>query len=1707
MSRGNRRHSIATTLALLAIFGGLFVAPDVGAGVRRKAGGATARADSAPTVRHAIYARILSIDADMVVVDRGIKDGLSVGRADLVVHPLRKRFGEKSKSIDALTILAGARVEAVDEARATLRLVDRAGTVEVGDIVGWRVEVAEGLAEDPLFRVAAMDIVLKALDPAKPLYTLGERLADPSQTFGDALLERLLAEIKSRIALADKAFKRKDIPGGRFHGISLSEAFRRTTKQDVLDFLIFVDGFPGKYIGQDWNLVEVYATWIINKTPSGEGERVERIAGKILAAAQSALEAGDLGEAEKQYREALKIDPKSEKAKERLERIDRCWQMMRDLKRSANDHELRYKLMIALGGMRAWPLTIEQAKILIKAKFRLHRSQYWHAASLEQLGQLDAALEVLQRIRVPEDEPFWQKEVAKRIESVQERRKTGHGKAKTFEELLAAAEADEKAGRYDDAQRTLLQARKVAKTAREFAAIGAVMQRVGAVRAIEKSCTSLQNDVRDHVGLRAAKRGRLLRKLAERQPSEAERIARCVAKAADKAMEVAEDELAVVLARLATRIAPKNADHARTLAWNLWVTQQLDAAEKAVRHAISLEPGSHFAWHMLGLILVVRGDLDGAENAARKAAESPSYAWPYQTLARIAAARGDWKGATEAAREAQRRKPDHTGLGLVVNDTLRGAAASSAIAAGSGDRARERLRLLRTFVGMELWKQAAGQLDALRGTAHFDAACWAIAESTDRSAPLRLRAAAAAAAKPRSPREHALRDRLASELQLAAAKDRAARQRTRVRLAAQLVHEGRFDAALGAIGGLADKAVDEALTREASDIATKARRGLSANAEMELADADRTRGGALEQAEARYATAYKAFDGIGAYGRASSAAFWRVAVLGMQGKVEQGLQELERVEPQLERHLAPLARLDMSLVAANLRSWRGKLDAVAGAVEEGIRLCTALDEDLCVENMRVRRSSLLLSEGRQADAAKEATVALQFAKERGIGDLYRRALFQLADTRLVEGDLPAALQLGQELLKNARAAKDGYHEQLGLMLAGAVAMRRGDAPAALSFFADVVRVGERLGDRNVQGIARLFEGFTKLDTAHDAQAALPAFTAAEAHFRAVSDDYSAARAQHGAGRAQLELGHADAARAVFEAALAYAESVGRPTLLCAIRIELCHTELLAKNAAAALAHAEKAAAVAAKVDIDSTRWAALHAHGLALAATGRKDDGAGKLKEATVVLARELARSGGEAEQQGSMGVGRARQAFRDAIDLLIQLGRTDDALEVLERSRDAALKRTFRNVRPEVKDKAASAALDHVQDAKQKAEAARRALAAEQSKPETQRSAARVKALGEKIADTEARVRQLLFRLKAEHPRLYTLAANVADPRTLLKRRAALPPRTVVAAYFVADDVTYVFTIAPDRKDTRAYKVPVGEAELRRTIGAWRGALPRRTPKVSVLSRKLYDKVLGPIEGDLQNADTVLVVPSGPLFSLPFGALETKVGGKTRYAVERWRFATMMSTTMASLDAPRRKERWSSFAAFANPDGSLPGAEAEVTSVAREVFRGATVFVGPKAVAEAVRDIAGKARILHFATHGVLGGEAAASYLKMAKGPLTLDLISGLDFGDTTDLVVLSACQTAVAVGETAEEGISIAEAFAFGGVPTLVASLWSVPDDATSELMVRFYRLLRGGDVDTVEALRRAQLELIALEKDGRRPFAHPLHWAAFGLIGDHR
>jgi CHAT domain-containing protein len=109
-------------------------------------------------------------------------------------------------------------------------------------------------------------------------------------------------------------------------------------------------------------------------------------------------------------------------------------------------------------------------------------------------------------------------------------------------------------------------------------------------------------------------------------------------------------------------------------------------------------------------------------------------------------------------------------------------------------------------------------------------------------------------------------------------------------------------------------------------------------------------------------------------------------------------------------------------------------------------------------------------------------------------------------------------------------------------------------------------------------------------------------------------------------------------------------------------------------------------------------------------------------------------------------------------------------------------------------------------------------------------------------------------------------------------------------------------------------------------------------------------------------------------------------------------------------------------------------------------------------------------------------------------------------------DLVVLSGCETALGEEQGGEGLIGLTRAFQFAGARTVMASLWSVRDQATSELMIRFYKHLRAG-LPKDEALRQAQVELIrspievVSEKGEKTVFdaSAPYFWAGFQVYGD--
>ena len=148
--------------------------------------------------------------------------------------------------------------------------------------------------------------------------------------------------------------------------------------------------------------------------------------------------------------------------------------------------------------------------------------------------------------------------------------------------------------------------------------------------------------------------------------------------------------------------------------------------------------------------------------------------------------------------------------------------------------------------------------------------------------------------------------------------------------------------------------------------------------------------------------------------------------------------------------------------------------------------------------------------------------------------------------------------------------------------------------------------------------------------------------------------------------------------------------------------------------------------------------------------------------------------------------------------------------------------------------------------------------------------------------------------------------------------------------------------------------------------------------------------------------------------------------------------------------------------------------------------------------------------RILHFATHTILNNrwpELSGVVLSLVDphgeprdGFLRLNEIYNLRLN--AQLVVLSGCQTALGKEIKGEGLVGLARGFMYASSPSVIASLWSVDDRATAELMKRFYKAVLTKRVPPAAALRAAQIEFLS-EKGWNAPY----YWAAFTIQGEWR
>jgi CHAT domain-containing protein len=292
------------------------------------------------------------------------------------------------------------------------------------------------------------------------------------------------------------------------------------------------------------------------------------------------------------------------------------------------------------------------------------------------------------------------------------------------------------------------------------------------------------------------------------------------------------------------------------------------------------------------------------------------------------------------------------------------------------------------------------------------------------------------------------------------------------------------------------------------------------------------------------------------------------------------------------------------------------------------------------------------------------------------------------------------------------------------------------------------------------------------------------------------------------------------------------------------------------------------------------------------------------------------------------------------------------------------------------------------------------------------------------------------------------------------------------------------------------------------------RGTVERRSPLLDSLwrgpFRSLNQFLIAPLEeaGLLAGKTRLVLVPHAELHYLPFAAL---VDGRRRFLIDRYEIVeTPSAAVWLALGDRRSRGGGLGALAFAPWPNALPATRQEVAVIARLAGADARVLMGSDASEQAFRRDAPTRRVLHLATYGILNKpNPLFSYVDLARGGgedgrLEVHEVFGLTL--TADLVVLSACQTALGSGALADvpagdDWVGLSRAFLSAGAAHVVASLWPVEDRATAELMTGFYERFTAG-TDATGALAAAQRTLLVAPAT-----AHPFYWAGFVSIGGSR
>ncbi len=427
-------------------------------------------------------------------------------------------------------------------------------------------------------------------------------------------------------------------------------------------------------------------------------------------------------------------------------------------------------------------------------------------------------------------------------------------------------------------------------------------------------------------------------------------------------------------------------------------------------------------------------------------------------------------------------------------------------------------------------------------------------------------------------------------------------------------------------------------------------------------------------------------------------------------------------------------------------------------------------------------------------------------------------------------------------------------------------------------------------------------------------------------------------------------------------------------------------------------------------------------------------------------------------------------------------------------------------------------------------------------------------------LADLEAKHQQVTEAIQARYPAYNQITRPTSWSLNDIQQQVIADEDTVLVEYSLGRDKSYLWAVTRDH--ITSYQLPnqdqINEAAQKVYKLLSTQADGQGQAELTQTARELAQMILAPAASDL-NKRRMIVVADGVLNYIPFQILPVH-GDTTELLVANHEVINVPSASILGqlrVETTHRRAPEKTLAAFGDPvfaanfaqrkdassndqvvalqvsgnelwpqalrdvdsaDGYAPTSLKPLFYVTRELANLRAV-AGPEALLvtgfDATRENLKSAdltkyAILHFATHGVLDPkrpEYSGLFLSMVNrngqpenGFVGLQDIYGLRA--PVDLVVLSACRTGLGKDVRGEGLIGLTRGFMYAGASSVMASLWKVDDEATSELMKRFYTNMLERGMTPAAALRAAQNDIRSQPQ-----WSSPYYWAAFTLQGEYR